>query len=904
MLDLSAITEEAKIAFLYEDAPDYLHLLEQGIIQLKNAYNNPQVKADLDPTYKNLLRAVHSLKGGAGIAQLMTLNQLAHKMEDILSALEQDQVKDKQTALELIILATENVQDLIAGSKAGKTEPETLDVSLILDEFIDKFVANTAVYVDHKVTYSDFITVALTVDLDSCLQRLEKELKSPKSPKHLYQALKILLEECKLLGQALSFQWLVEIFDRVTAYKQWNRQNLIPLIKFIIQEIRTLRDTYLQDKNHTTEISLSPKFNDQFPLLTPILKEGDLPSPPITDVPPSTPQKESDPLQTLQLRLPVDRIVQMTNTVGELMINYEQLTLYETQIKQASFTLKRRSQSLFPLREKIKDFYDQMTVDVSQYNLDDSPFDSLQFDKYNTLHSTVQQLQEVMVQVQEVQEDIELVRREFQDSLLEIKNSLETLNGALTQSRLIPFGKIAQRFIQPIANLNQRFNKQVQLVIRGENILIDQVILEQLQTPLNHLVRNAFDHGIESEPERLKLNKDTPAIISLSANLKGGQILITIADNGRGIDLDKLYQTARKKGLIPTTISRERMTDQEILNLIFHAGFSTKDEVTSLSGRGVGLDVVKLQIQQLKGNIKVQTEKNKGTVFSIRVPLTLNILPLVLVRCQQQLFALPSTSIREMIALGDFQQDNQQILWGSERLDWVNLLEILPYAHPSFKVSRSTKIPEVGLVIESENKRFILGVNQVVTEKELVIKPFDETVTLPDYISGCTILGTGEVIPVIIPDALEGLFKQKSKTVISDLEKITNSSDDGQPTILVVDDSIAVRRTVTQVLNQVNYRVIQCPNGKEAWKVLTKEKQPIRLIISDLEMPELDGFSLLQLIRSNRQFQNLPFLLLTSRDSEVHRQKAQDLGANSYFTKPFNPILLVQEINHLLTKRA
>ncbi len=911
MLDaatLEAITQEARQAFLDEDAPECLSLLTDGLKQLEGALQTAQSPEALQPIYKNLGRAAHSLKGGAGMAVMPTLNQLCHRMEDLFEALEKGRVEDHPTALGLLTLATEEVQTLIDAAIAGSVQeesPQTLEITTALTEFLGTLGEASDTHESHDAP-DNFITVALGVELEACLVRVENLLPPGNSEQSLQESFHLLQEECTLLGQALSCAWLEEA---ITIARQIEAQKTLPLkdlAAIVITEIRQLRDRHLQAQS--TEISET--LRGLLPHVTPSTAEPT--KVPLKPTKAAKPKTET-PSGRQNLRISLDRLNRMSNTVSDLLISHERLLVYDQQLRQASRNLKRRSQQLIPMREQVESLYDELTFREEQVTIKDTKngkkqsfleeFDALEFDQYTAAHSTLQRFQELMVQVQEIHEDIDLIERELQDTLLHVRQSLDSLDGDLTQSRLVPFSTLANAFIQPVEKLNKRHFKSAKLSIEGENVLVELSILEQLRTPLTHLIRNAFDHGIETPRERIAMGKAEIGEITLSAAIVSNQVKITVADDGNGININKVRQRAIELGLIAAdaTLSRE-----EILDYIFAPGFSTADSVSDLSGRGLGLDIVKSQIEQQRGSLRIETKTGKGTQFIIRIPLTLNILSILLVRCQQQLLAFPSENVLRVLPLVEYPIVNNQITWQEQSLPVRSLEQLLPYHTPQvLQARRPDQPPSVGLMLSMNNRLVVVTVDQIVDERQLVFKALDPITPIPNYLAGCTVLGTGELVPILLPEYFEELWQATEPQFLRQLTppstEIATALTE-EPFILTIDDSIMVRRTMNRILTRSGYQVMECRDGKEAWDLLNQQRQDFKLIVCDLEMPNMDGFSLLQLIRADEKLKQIPVMVLTSRESDSHRQRAIALGANDYVTKPFQPNTLLEKIATLIAE--
>ena len=912
MLDaasLEAITLEARQCFLTEDAPDYLLLLHQGIESLTQAE-----KAKLTPPasiYPNLIRAAHSLKGGAGIAQLPQLQQLAHRLEDLLQAMAGGEIADLSLGIELITLSIESINQLIEVAKNGQEEAVVNSREIIetLGDFLNSI--EKAKGGDQEKEEQEFSEKILLTDLEECIKQLEKTVNSDE--KILKQNLQTFSQECLLLGEALKIDWLKEIGE-IGERGIKLEINLEQLARAIILEVRELRKQFLAENLGNEELKLSPRLTQLIPQVRSSQPADKIPinqnKHNSLEINPETTDKPE-----INLRIPVTRLNQMGNTVGELLINYERLLTYQQQLQQASFNLKKSKQQLKPLQEQFKFFYDQWAI-IDRVKLDYQPidetltiepeFDSLQLDQYGEIHKTLQKFQELIVQVAEVHEDIDLLRLDFQESLLNIKKDLDDLNQDLTESRLINFGTVAGRFFKLLDNLSQRYHKSVELIIKGEDVLIDEAILENLQTPLIHIIRNAFDHGIETPQERLRLEKVKTANITIAAIAEIQEILIVIKDDGRGIDLKKVFNKAIKLGICSQDISFEQLSQEEILEFIFAPGFSTAAEVNELSGRGMGLDIVRSEIKKLGGNLKVETTASQGTILILSIPRGLNILPLLLFRYQEKIFGIPSVSIETIVTLKEYPVRNssnnpsiKNILWENQRLLLLSISQLLNYTQPHiFDYSLEISLSKFALILKIKNTLVAVAIDEIITEKELVVKPLDSNVKYPNYLAGCTVLGTGELVPIIAPNYWDNLISIILEKEIVITEK-TLAESNFQASVLIVDDSIAVRRSLDRILTHSGYQVLQCRNGQEAWKMLNSSNRVFDLIICDIEMPELDGFSLLKMIHSQAKFKELPIVMLTSRGSEIHRQKAKNLGATAYFTKPFQPaqfLVAIQEI--------
>ncbi|WP_159789247.1 hybrid sensor histidine kinase/response regulator [Sodalinema gerasimenkoae] len=927
---LAAIAEEARQCFLEEDAPVYLEALQQGLQQLT---------AGQSPDYQALMRAAHSVKGGAGVAQMPGLSRLAHPLEDLLEAWNEGKIQGEQqeTALHLLQEGLETLTDLLESAQAQGMDLEP-DATLLtaLREFQAQLQETEP---EARSTPSEglspgkrrLIQQALTVDLETCLQTLETHLKEEQP--NLPEAIALFLDECLLLGEAYGLDWLVTIIDEASPQLEKGGEgvhqdsSLQGLAQQLLTSVRSQREAYLAHLNSDDVLGKS--------------QGGSSPSAPVTPDSSTAAAAETTAragrgelssvptapsLRQQQLRIPLERMELMGSLVGELIVSHERLTLQQRQLRQASQTLRRIVQQVKPVRDDVQTLYDRLSTldhspDPEAASEEPGEFDLLELDRYTTLHSSLQTFEELIAQVQETRLDIDIVSRELAQDLGQVRRDLDHLYDEVTTSRLVPFKIFAERFIPQLERLNRRCQKASRLEISGENVLVDRILLEQLQTPLTHLLNNALDHGIEAPEERRLLGKPDLAQIHLGARTEGSEVVITIADDGRGINLESVYRKAVERGVLEAGVSMSRLPRGTLLNLIFEPSFSTADAVSDISGRGVGMDVVRTQVQQLRGTVEVDTIPSKGTTFTVRLPLSLNLLSVLLCQIGQQLVAIPSDTVLDVLPYDDAvgvgqlltaperltpglartkplerppETVEQSMTWRGQVLSLVPLWDLLPYPNMGTVSHR----PRVVLVLRGAAEPLAVAIDRIADERPLILKPFDDTVAIPPYLAGCAILGTGEAVPTILPRFLKETFV----TPQTGAESPSGGSSRGGevPTILIAEDSTGARRSLERILSSAGFAVVPCRDGQEAWKKLEQRQGQVDLLVTDIEMPILNGFDLLARIRAHGSWYGLPTIVLTSRTGDRHRQKAQSLGANSYLGKPVAPAELLATIEQLL----
>jgi chemotaxis family two-component system sensor histidine kinase/response regulator PixL len=640
--------------------------------------------------------------------------------------------------------------------------------------------------------------------------------------------------------------------------------------------------------------------------------------------------KTPTPAANLSIRVDFYRLERMNNWVGELAINRNSLSLQNEQLQGSVRSLLSRFSRFQNMTGKLRELADQLVIMPErreQAAWISTAFDALEMDSYGALSGQLQDILEEMMQLEEAVDDIVLFARATDQGLESQRQMLFSLRDELMWARMLPLGEVLNRFPRMLRDLSTKYHKPVQLKLRGTGVLVDKLALEKLYDPMLHLLRNAFDHGIESPEVRRQNRKPETGTIEIQSYHQGNQTIIEIQDDGGGLKLEKITQRAIEVGLISEEQS-QYLAPEQIYNLVFEPGFSTADKVSELSGRGVGLDVVRQQIQSLKGNVSVSSRPGKGSTFTLRLPLTLTIAKLLVCLISQDnnrtstVVAIPSDSVSELMVPREDQIKSSGgqrfLIWQQQMIPIYQLNNLLPYnlaltERIDSKSLNTVPQPEDWnlplILIRRGDHYYALEVTRLLTEQELVIKPFGSAIASPDYLYGCTILGDGTLIPVINGGLLLEWYWDKGESAMpstisslgEDGEEIDGFAEQNQPpTVLVVDDSAALRRTLALTLEKSGYRVIQAKDGQEALLTLG-QTIGIQLVICDVEMPNLNGFEFLGQRRRNPDMMKIPVAMLTSRGSEKHRQLAMHLGASAYFTKPYIEQQFLMDIQKLLS---
>jgi len=648
------------------------------------------------------------------------------------------------------------------------------------------------------------------------------------------------------------------------------------------------------------------------------------------------------------VRVPSKQLEQINDLFGELIIQRNGLNLQLERLRKLVRNLGQRVQVLDRENQQLRTAYDKIategvmsssvssldaTGDNGEDNLADysyqiqrinSGFDSLEMDSYNEFNLLSQEVMETIVQVQEVTTDIQLSLDDTDQITRKLNKTSKQLQRKLTQVRMRPLSDLVERFPRALRDMGIEYGKNVQFKVEGANTLVERSILEALNEPLMHLLRNAFDHGIEDPTNRRIIGKPEQGLIEIKANHHGNRTIITVRDDGRGISLDKIRTKALAMGLEPTLLAQA--TDEELLSLIFEPGFSTSEQVTALSGRGVGMDVVRNKLKLVRGDIKVDTEPGAGTTFTLSVPFTLSVARVLLVESNRMLLAFPTDVVAEIFLLEKeqvFPMAKSEVLnWQGDMLPLIRLGRYLEFNCPRYDSPNLETPPAINaasvLIVNQGNQPVAVQVDRCWGEQEVAMRRVEGDIPLPAGFNNCTILGDGRVVALVNTNELlywitttertsrgNQLPSAKLKTVFltSTDPKLVAPATNQKGTILIVDDSINVRRFLALTLEKGGYQVEQAKDGQDALEKL-QSGLSVQAVICDIEMPRVDGYGFLSRIKSNNDFKNIPVAMLTSRSSDKHRQLATQLGARAYFSKPYNEQELLRTLEAIIFPMA
>jgi len=672
---------------------------------------------------------------------------------------------------------------------------------------------------------------------------------------------------------------------------------------------------------------------DEFDDLEKLLAEADLSSTPAGKTNSSKNNRNANrraaPRFEQTMRVPVKHLDDMSNLVGELVVNRNTLEQDQERMRQSLDNLLHQVQQLSDVGARMQELYERSLLEASLLASrrngfsgfhappeSDRGFSELEMDRFTPFHSLSQEMIELIVRVRESASDIDFVTEESERVARQFRQVTTQLQEGLTRARMVPFAQATDRLQRGVRDNAIKSGKQIELVIEGRDTLIDKMILEHLTDPLTHMLNNAIAHGIETPEERIASGKQPTGIVTVRAFHQGNQTIISVGDDGAGINPDKVKAKAIKVGMI-TPDQAKLMSRIDVYDLLFQAGFSIKDQADELAGRGVGMDVVRSSITEIRGIINTDSQVNKGTTFTIRLPLTLSICKSLCCVSDKARIAFPMDGVEDTL---DIPAKNIQMSSSGEKtISWRDtVLPVKPLKelltlnrHLSrgnvYSGNRDDDMVSI-VVVRSGNTFLALQVEQVLSEQEIVIKQFEPPAPKPIGVAGATILGDGRIMPIAdvleIIDIFQGRTNKQSAVSLWEQQKNSSTSSDNtaakiDPTVLIVDDSITVRELLSLTFNKAGYRVEQARDGQEAWDKL-RSGLPCDIVFCDIEMPRCDGLELLSRIQKEPSLNHLPIAMLTSRGADKHRQMAIQLGASGYFTKPYLEEALLEAANRML----
>ncbi|MEB0030628.1 Hpt domain-containing protein [Undibacterium sp. RTI2.1] len=638
-------------------------------------------------------------------------------------------------------------------------------------------------------------------------------------------------------------------------------------------------------------------------------------STPRTTVPAATTPAAPVPL----VRVRADILDRLVNQAGEVSISRSKL---ENEVSTLRTSLTELTDNVNRLRDQLREVEIQAETQITSRMAmsGDREFDPLEFDRFTRLQELTRMMAESVSDVSTVQNNLTRTIDNASNDLHVQARLTRDLQQDLMRVRMIPFASISERLYRVTRQTSKEVDKRVNLDIRGTSVEIDRSVLEKMVGPFEHLLRNAIVHGIESRESRRQNGKEETGELLVEIRQEGNEVVIHFTDDGQGLNLARIREKAKTVGLLGYD---ESASDAEAVNMIFEPGFSTANEVTELAGRGVGMDVVRSEAASLGGRVEVTSVEGKGAHFTIHLPLTLAVTQVVILKSGGKTFAVPSVLVEQVQQLKSAVLANAYndgaIMWQGNRVAMHYLSTLLGENEVAPTSQQYTPL----LIMKSGAERVAIHVDDIVGNREVVVKNIGPQLARMAGIAGATVLGSGEIVLILNPVPLAYRMEHEHarhpsatptpenpemgavanlNTEPSKVQSVPVQGLRTQHTIMVVDDSLTVRRVTQRLLTREGYQVVLAKDGIDALEQLQSVTPDVMLV--DIEMPRMDGFDLTRNVRSDARTSHIPIIMITSRTADKHRNYAQELGVNEYFGKPYREDDLLGAIVRFVGKEA
>ncbi|WP_323813402.1 Hpt domain-containing protein [Cellvibrio sp. NN19] len=606
------------------------------------------------------------------------------------------------------------------------------------------------------------------------------------------------------------------------------------------------------------------------------------------------------------VKVSAELLEELVNLAGETSISRGRM---EQQVSDLSGSIEEMDSTIQRLQEQLRrlDIETEAQVLFRQEQMaQHEEFDPLEMDRYSQLQQLSRSLIESASDLMDLKFTLADKTRDTETLLLQQSRINTDLQEGLMRSRMVPFSRLVPRLRRIVRQAATELGKEVDFELDNIEGELDRTVLERMVAPLEHMLRNAVDHGIEMPDERIAAGKNANGRILLTLGREGGDVIIRLIDDGRGINLKRVREKAVERGLMAADA---QLADQDVIQFILHAGFSTAEKVTQISGRGVGMDVVHSEIKQLGGAMFIDSEWGNGTQFTIRLPFTVSVNRALMVQIGEDLYAIPLNTIEGIVRVSPFELEHYY-QDESARFDYAGENYLVRYLGNLLDSSAQPKLdgqmlPLPVILVRSTEHTVALQVDRLLGSREIVVKTLGAQFSAVRGVSGATVMGDGNVVVILDLHAMirEQLALGLQHSILLEPNKGGAAEDDqSEKTVMVVDDSVTVRKVTTRFLEREGFRVISAKDGVEALQVLQDQIPDVMLL--DIEMPRMDGFEVAKNIRTSSRLKDLPIIMITSRTGEKHRERAFSLGVNKYMGKPYQEDLLLNNINELLGKKV
>ncbi|MCK5385994.1 MAG: response regulator, partial [Gammaproteobacteria bacterium] len=821
---------------------------------------------------EELQRQLHTLKGGARMAGIAELGDLGHSIESLLTAVVDGHMQPSKSMFELIQRAQDRLVQMLELVQDNKGLTAATDLINEVDNMLQNRDSFDVLEVSDDITAETHldevseVSEVSTIEISE-LEELESELRNS-----------------------------LDLEESIT----------IPDFELpeVVEEVIELNVDDQAENEGVPEIA---KDN----IISLDLHEQNIKETPVQDITPENPEtnlatedeherRKSGRTQVEQVRVRADLLDNLVNFAGEVSIYRSRL---EQQTNNFRYNITEFDDTVNRLREQLRQFEIETETQIEYKNEEtlssaQENFDPLEMDRFTTMQHLSRAMMESLGDLDSLRGILNNLTRESETLLLQQSRVNTDLQEGLMRTRMVPFSGQAARLRRIVRQTCGELGKHAELHLEGVDTELDRSVLERIISPIEHMLRNAVAHGIETPEERKKSGKAEEGNIHFSISNEGSNILIRIKDDGAGINLGAIREKAISKGLITADAN---VNKEQLLEMIMQSGFSTAESVSQIAGRGVGMDVVNTEIKQLGGVFNIDTEQDKGTTFTVSLPLTLAISRALMITVADDTYAVPLLSVEgvERITAGKIKEimaaENQVYNWVNEDYQFMHLGTVMGINE--MKLTDDDQQYPMLMVSSGEHRAAIL-VDALLGSREIVVKSVGPQLSTLRGISGATVLGDGSVVLIVDLAMLIRLAATSTNIeAVTPLAVVPEKEEDTTPVVMVVDDSITVRKVTTRLLERHEMNVVAAKDGVDALAQLQETIPDIMLL--DVEMPRMDGFELATNMRNDEKLKNIPIIMITSRTGQKHRDRAASIGVNIYMGKPFTETDLMDNINLL-----
>ena len=889
-----------------------------------------------------LQRDLHTLKGGARMAEIREIGDLAHELEFLYEGLCQGRLRASADLFGLLQACHDRLSAMLDGVRARRALPDGVALierirrfranpneQLSVPNAVELKVADEEVDDDAEAEILDiFVEEAgdLLEDMEAAIAHWDAARDDAAALGEMMRVLHTLKGGARLAGQKrlgdMAHALEQQLSEAQQAGAPWPENLFLDVqtgYEGLLKEVELLRERLGNDAHQT---STQPE-----PVVAPQPAPVALDKP-IVAVSPQAQTAVAAPAKVLPfvrkaqeaaqdaaarrapqelVKVPAELLEGLVNLAGETSIFRGRV---EQQVSDVGFTLGEMEATIERVRDQLRRLDTETQAQIlSRYQAEAEragyeDFDPLEMDRHSQLQQLSRALFESASDLLDLKETLAARNRDAETLLLQQARVNTELQEGLMRTRMVPFDRLVPRLRRIVRQVAAELGKQVDFVVGNADGEMDRTVLERIVAPLEHMLRNAVDHGIEPQDKRLAAGKPEQGTIRLELGREGGDIVLSLSDDGGGINLQAVRRKAIERGMMTADAA---LTDHEVLQFILEAGFSTAEKVTQISGRGVGMDVVHSEVKQLGGSMSIESTLGEGTRFLIRLPFTVSVNRALMVYSGEDLYAIPLNTIEGIVRVSPYeleayyQPNAPRFEYAGQAYELRYLGDLLNNGQHPKLVGQSLPLPVI--LVRSSEHAVAVQVDSLAGSREIVVKSLGPQFSGVHGISGATILGDGRVVVILdllaTIRALHVQLLNLQPRQLSQVPTVAADVETDRPTlVMVVDDSVTVRKVTSRLLERNGMNVMTAKDGVDAITQLQERKPDIMLL--DIEMPRMDGFEVASLVRHDERLQDLPIIMITSRTGEKHRDRAMSIGVNEYLGKPYQESLLLETIQRLV----